>query len=420
MRAGMDSVFGLHHLAHAHNAETAGDSLAGLDARSMKRRPAPMTGDGLPGRGAGLAGRARAGVALPSVDTAEGFARAPGVGAGAGRRAAGRGFLAGRVRRPGSAAAGLAGLRGGVPRGRRARSGSARTACSCWRRPCSRTAPRSSGTGCCRRWRPGRRGLGAGLVRAGRGQRPGRDPGPRGPGRRGVAAVRAARRGARRAAFADRAFGLFRCEPGSERHRGLTYLMFDLRADGRHGTADPPARRRDRVRGDLPGRRVRARRRRDRRAGRRLADRDEHGQPRARPVAAQPRPVLRRGRPAGRAVAAGRGPGRHRAARPGRRRVDRRPGLPAAHPRRRRRGWRRAAGWAPSPAWARCSGPSSTWRCTRPRWTCSVPRPSCVDLPGEDGRWLDGYLFSLAGPIYAGTNEIQRTVIAERLLGLPR
>src|SRR5262249_14307152 len=35
-------------------------------------------------------------------------------------------------------------------------------------------------------------------------------------------------------------------------------------------------------------------------------------------------------------------------------------------------------------------------------------------------RWLDGYLFSLAGPIYAGTNEIQRTVIAERLLGLPR
>jgi alkylation response protein AidB-like acyl-CoA dehydrogenase len=40
--------------------------------------------------------------------------------------------------------------------------------------------------------------------------------------------------------------------------------------------------------------------------------------------------------------------------------------------------------------------------------------------PGPAGRWLDGYLFSLAGPIYAGTNEIQRTVIAERLLGLPR
>jgi alkylation response protein AidB-like acyl-CoA dehydrogenase len=36
------------------------------------------------------------------------------------------------------------------------------------------------------------------------------------------------------------------------------------------------------------------------------------------------------------------------------------------------------------------------------------------------GRWLDGYLFALAGPIYAGTNEIQRDVVAERLLGLPR
>jgi enoyl-CoA hydratase len=35
-RAGMDSVFGLHHMAHAHNAEVAGDSLAGLDARGMK------------------------------------------------------------------------------------------------------------------------------------------------------------------------------------------------------------------------------------------------------------------------------------------------------------------------------------------------------------------------------------------------
>jgi enoyl-CoA hydratase len=37
MRTGMDAVFGLHHLAHAHNAETSGDSLAGMDARTMKR-----------------------------------------------------------------------------------------------------------------------------------------------------------------------------------------------------------------------------------------------------------------------------------------------------------------------------------------------------------------------------------------------
>jgi alkylation response protein AidB-like acyl-CoA dehydrogenase len=41
-----------------------------------------------------------------------------------------------------------------------------------------------------------------------------------------------------------------------------------------------------------------------------------------------------------------------------------------------------------------------------------------AEVRGEP--WLEGYLFALAGPIYAGTNEIQRTVIAERLLGLPR
>jgi alkylation response protein AidB-like acyl-CoA dehydrogenase len=39
---------------------------------------------------------------------------------------------------------------------------------------------------------------------------------------------------------------------------------------------------------------------------------------------------------------------------------------------------------------------------------------------GPDGEWLEGYVFSLAGPVYAGTNEIQRNVIAERILGLPR
>ena len=36
------------------------------------------------------------------------------------------------------------------------------------------------------------------------------------------------------------------------------------------------------------------------------------------------------------------------------------------------------------------------------------------------GNWLDGWLFSQSGPIYAGTNEIQRNIIAERMLGMPR
>lgn len=38
----------------------------------------------------------------------------------------------------------------------------------------------------------------------------------------------------------------------------------------------------------------------------------------------------------------------------------------------------------------------------------------------ELGTWLDGFLFAQSGPIYAGTNEIQRNIIAERVLGMPR
>jgi alkylation response protein AidB-like acyl-CoA dehydrogenase len=37
-----------------------------------------------------------------------------------------------------------------------------------------------------------------------------------------------------------------------------------------------------------------------------------------------------------------------------------------------------------------------------------------------DGPWSKGWQFALSGPIYAGTNEIQRNIAAERLLGLPR
>ena len=42
MRSGMDSVFGLHHLAHAHNAEVSKDSLGGMDAKSMRGASGPQ------------------------------------------------------------------------------------------------------------------------------------------------------------------------------------------------------------------------------------------------------------------------------------------------------------------------------------------------------------------------------------------
>src|ERR1700760_3991040 len=49
---------------------------------------------------------------------------------------------------------------------------------------------------------------------------------------------------------------------------------------------------------------------------------------------------------------------------------------------------------------------------------------TALDILAGDGElagsWTDGLLFALGGPIYAGTNEIQRNIIAERLLGLPR
>lgn len=49
---------------------------------------------------------------------------------------------------------------------------------------------------------------------------------------------------------------------------------------------------------------------------------------------------------------------------------------------------------------------------------------AALDLLGPeaelDDAWSRGFLFALAGPIYAGTNEIQRNIVAERVLGLPR
>ena len=47
------------------------------------------------------------------------------------------------------------------------------------------------------------------------------------------------------------------------------------------------------------------------------------------------------------------------------------------------------------------------------------PRAELCDDP-ETHDWLEGFLFAQAGSIYAGSNEIQRNIIAERMLGLPK
>ena len=222
-----------------------------------------------------------------------------------------------------------------------------------------------------------------------------------------------------RAAFADRAFGLFRTDPGAERHRGLTYLLFDLRGDG---VTVRPIRQ-------LGGETGFAEIFLD---GVFVPDADVVGAPGEGWRIAMSTASHERGLSL-------RSPGRFSAAAARLVELWRRAGDPADPALRDRV----ADAWIGARAYqlhtrataARLAaggtlGPEASlgkifWSeldvaLHETALDLLGPRAELRDGPAPDGRWLSGYLFALAGPIYAGTNEIQRTVIAERLLGLPR
>ncbi|MEV5841857.1 acyl-CoA dehydrogenase family protein [Streptomyces sp. NPDC051985] len=216
-----------------------------------------------------------------------------------------------------------------------------------------------------------------------------------------------------RAAFADRAFGLFRSDPDAPKpHQGLTYLMFDLRAPG--VTVRPIGR--------LDGKPAFAELFLDEVF---VPDEDVIGEPgRGWRIA-----MSTAGNERGLTL---RSPGRFLAA------ADRLLGL-----------WR--ARGAPESAAARVAdavvgarayqlftyaaaarvldgeslGPESSLNKVFWSELDLALHETALDLLGAEGEsadspWSEGYVFSLAGPVYAGTNEIQRDIIAERLLGLPK
>ena len=66
-----------------------------------------------------------------------------------------------------------------------------------------------------------------------------------------------------------------------------------------------------------------------------------------------------------------------------------------------------------------CCGPTGIGIWVSSRWT-SQATAGLTPADGEFDEWQQLYLFSRADTIYGGSNEIQRNIIAERVLGLPR
>ena len=214
-----------------------------------------------------------------------------------------------------------------------------------------------------------------------------------------------------RAPFGDRAFGLFRSDPDSERHRGLTYLMFDLHAEG------ATVRSIEQLGGAtgfgeiflddvfVPDADVLGEVGEGWRAAMSTAS-NERGMSLRSPA----RFLAPAHRLAGDWKARGSDPGFAE---------------------------RVADAWIKAQAYrlhtfgtvtriAEGGELGAESSVTKVFWSDLdvAMHQTALDLRGSDGElvdsWTDGLLFALGGPIYAGTNEVQRNIIAERLLGLPK
>ncbi|NBH05777.1 acyl-CoA dehydrogenase family protein [Amycolatopsis sp. SID8362] len=214
-----------------------------------------------------------------------------------------------------------------------------------------------------------------------------------------------------RASFADRAFGLFRTDPEAQRHHGLTYFMADLRADG---VTVRPIPQLDGEPGfaeiffdDVF-----------------VPDADVIGEVGQGWRVAMTTANNERGLSL-------RSPGRFLAA------ADRLVDLWRSHGADQSTRDRVADAWIGARAYQLYTfgtvsrlaeggelGPESS--VNKLFWShLDVElHETALDVLGPAGEtdqdWVDGYLFSLAGPIYGGTDQIQRNTIAERLLKLPR
>ncbi|GGT95630.1 acyl-CoA dehydrogenase family protein [Streptomyces violascens] len=226
-----------------------------------------------------------------------------------------------------------------------------------------------------------------------------------------------------RAAFADRAFGIFRTDPDADRpHQGLTYLMFDLRAPG--VTVRPIGR--------LDGKPAFAELFLD---GVFVPDEDVIGE-----VGAGWRIAMSAtGNERGLML---RSPGRFLASAARLVELWRAAGDPADTALRDRvadaligaRAYQlfTCAGASRFAAGETVGAESSLNKVFWSEYDIAL-HETALDLLGPYGElsddadeapaygsWAEGHVFSLAGPIYAGTNEIQRDIIAERLFGLPK